>query len=203
MTQVAIFGAGRVGKALLNILEKQQWKIILVESDNNTCEALAAESNATVINGDATNPEVLDSLKLKEMDYVFAVTGSEEANFLISVYAKDVGAKNIISRVTEVKHSLIFERLGILPVVPEYVLAREIANRVSSPVIYKLLDPTVSDIELVERFVEKKHVGKKLKDINVGNSSAVVALFFDGKFIIPKPDVEIMEGMKMVLVKEG
>ena len=85
-----IFGSGRVGRALLRTLEGKKHRITVVDQDRETCDETAAETNANVVCGDATDPELLEEIKIGEADYVFAVTGSQETNFLVSAYAKNV-----------------------------------------------------------------------------------------------------------------
>ena len=160
MARIVIFGAGRTGSALLRILEKGNNKITVVEENKGICDELAGESNSLIVHGDATDPELLDELKMKDVDYVFAVTGNEETNFLSSVYAKQEGSGKVVSKVSEAKHSLLLERLGVETVIAEYTLAKELANRVATPTIYKMLNPLESNVEMFERVADKGMAGK-------------------------------------------
>ena len=202
MGKVVIFGAGRVGRALLKILEKQRHNVTVVEEKKDICDELAAESNETIINGDATNPELLDELKVKEMDYVFAVTGNEETNFLAAVYTKQAGAEKVISRVSDARHSLLLERLGVETVIPEFTLAMELANRVATPTIFKLLSPLESNVELFEKKVDRGMAGKKISKVNKDQRYNVIATFYEGKFHVAKPENALKEGMKIIIVRE-
>ena len=202
MGKVVIFGAGRVGTALLKLLEERKHKITVVEENKELCDELAEESSAMVIRGDATDPNLLDELKLNEMDYVFAVTGNEETNFLASAYAKHAGATRVISRVTSAKHSKLLERLGVESVVSEFTLAAELANRVSSPIIHRLLNPLESKIELIEKEVDRWSKGKTVAELDKDKNLTVAALFKENHFIIPNPDVVLEEGMKIVLIRK-
>ena len=202
MSRIVIFGAGRTGSALLRILEKGKNKITVVDQEKEKCDEIAAESNAVIVHGDATDPELLDELKLKDADYVFAVTGNEEINFLSSVYAKQEGSVKVISKVSEAKHSLLLERLAVETVIAEYVLARELANRVISPTIYKMLNPLESDVEMFERTVDKNMDGKKIGKINKEQKYDIISVFREGKFTVAKPENVLKEGMKIVVIRK-
>ena len=202
MSRIVIFGAGRTGSALLRILEKGKNKITVVEMEKEKCDELAAESNAVIVHGDATDPELLDELKLKEADYVFAVTGNEETNFLSSVYAKQEGSGKVISKVSEAKHSLLLERLGVETVIAEYTLAKELANRVATPTIYKMLNPLESNVEMVEKIVDKGMSGKRISKINKDKDYTIVSVFEEGRFIVAKPDQSLKEGTRVVILRE-
>ncbi len=203
MAKIVIFGAGRTGSALLRILEKGNNKITIVDENKEICDELAGESNALVVHGDATDPAVLDELKLKDADYVFAVTGNEETNFLASIYSKQEGAGKVVSKVSEAKHSFLLERLDIETVIAEYTLAKELANRVTSPIIYKMLNPLESDVEMFEKTVDRGMDGKKVGRINKEHKYEIIALFQEGKFIVAKPENVLKEGMKMVIIRKS
>lgn len=202
MSKIIIFGAGRTGNALLRILERGNNKVTIIEQDKLICDELASETRAVVIHGDATEPELLDELKLREVDYVFAVTGNEETNFLSSVYAKQEGAGKVISKVSEAKHSLLLERLGVETVIAEYTLAKELANRVATPTIYKMLNPLESNVEMVEKIVDKGMSGKRINKINKDKDYTIVSVFDEGTFVVAKPDKTLKEGTRIVILRE-
>lgn len=187
---------------MLKILEAQKHSITLVEENTGLCEDIAAESGAMVMNGDVTNPEILDEIKVKDSEFVFAVTGNEETNFLAAVYAKQAGAKKVISRVSEAKHSILLQRLGVETVIPEFTLARELANRVSSPTIFRLLNPLESNVELVERRVDSGMSGKSIGKVNENQRYNIIATFHEGKFRVAKPNDKLEDGMKVIVVRE-
>ncbi len=202
MAKIVIFGAGRTGSALLRILVKGKNDITVIEEKKEICDELAAESNAVVVHGDATDPKVLDELKLKDADYVFAVTGNEETNFLASIYAKQEGAKKVVSKVSEAKHSFLLERLAIETVIAEYTLAKELANRVVSPTIHKMLNPLESNVEIYEKVVDKGMDGKKISKINKEKKFNIIATFVDGMFWVAEPEQILKEGTRVVIIRE-
>ncbi len=200
--KILIFGAGRVGTNLAMLLDKKH-QIVLVDEDKEKCDRVASESDIHVICGDATNPELLDELKLGEADFIFAVTGNEEANFLVSLYAKNAKAKKVVCRASEPKYSKLMERLEVEPLLPEWTLARELASMVMHPVITLLLDPRFSQIEMIE-----KEVGGGLDNKTVQEASdkekATIAAIYDGeKFQPAAPDFQLKKGMKVVVVKHN
>jgi len=200
--KVIIFGGGKVGRALLRSLGKKH-KVTIVDQDREMCDVLASESKANVICGDATDPALLEELKVGEADYVFAVTGSEETNFLVSVYAKHINAKKVISRASEMKYSTLMERLGVEPLVPELTLARELANMVQNPIITLMLDPKESDIEMVEKEVNGTMKDKNVQEVQEKNDFTIISVYHEGKFLFPSSDFQLKEGMKIVVVKHS
>ena len=200
--KVIVFGGGKVGRALLMSLGKKH-KITIVDREREICDMIAGESNANVICGDATDPDLLEELKIGEADYIFAVTGSEETNFLVSVYAKHVNAKKVISRASDMKYSSLMERLGVQPLVPETTLARELANMVQNPLISTMLDPSDSNIEMLEKEVNGGMKDKTVEQVQEKNDFTIISVYDQGKFLFPSSDFKLKEGMKIVVVKHN
>ncbi|MCI0503397.1 TrkA family potassium uptake protein [Candidatus Micrarchaeota archaeon] len=200
---IVIFGAGRVGRALNRILEGKRFKVTIVDENRAVCDEVAGETNAAVICGDVSDPKLLEELKLDKTDFVFAVTGSEETNFLVSVYARHMNARRVISRASEARYSRLMEKLGVIPLIPETTLARELANAVLNPMISMMLDPSYSNVEMFEKEVAGPLVDKTVKEANEKNDFAVISIIMEGKFVEPKPDFVLKEGMTLVVVKHN
>jgi trk system potassium uptake protein TrkA len=199
--RILIFGAGRVGKALLRILKGTKNKITVVDSEKSVCDETASEFDVHVVCADVSDPEKLEELKLHESDFVFAVTGNEETNFLVSVYARHANAKRVISRASEAKYSLMMEKLGVEPLIPEMTLARELANMVLSPLVSKMLDPSFSNVEMFEKDVDSGMKGRSVGELS--KKFSIVSIYHDGKFRQPQPETVLEEGMRVIIVKHN
>lgn len=192
-----------MGRALMKILEGKKHKIVIVDESREVCDNVAGETNCEVICHDVSDPELLGELKLDKADFVFAVTGSEETNFLVSVYAKHMNARRVISRASEARYSHLMQKLGVIPLIPEVTLARELANAVLNPLISLMLDPSYSNVEMFEKEVAGPIKDKTVKEVNEKNRFAVVSVIVDGKFLPPNPDYMLKEGMTIVVVKHN
>ncbi len=200
---IVVFGAGRVGKALVRILEERKHKVTVVDADRAICDEVAGETNASVICGDVSDPKLMEELKLDRADFVFAVTGSEETNFLVSMYAKHMNAKKVISRASEEKYSQLMGKLGVEPLIPEQTLARELANMVLNPLISRMLDPSFSGVEMFEKEVAADMKNKTVADVSKKQNIGIVSVYHEGKFVLPSPEFVLKEGMTVVVVRHN
>ena len=200
--KVVIFGAGRVGTNLAKFLEKKH-ELTVVDQSKEVCDRLASESDFNVIHGDTTDPALLDDLKLDEADFVFAVTGHEEANFLVSLYAKHANAKRVVCRASEPKYSKLMQRLEVEPLLPEWTLARELASMVMHPVITLLLDPRFSQVEMVEKSIGGSLDGKTIGEASEKEKAAIAAIYDGEQFQPAAPDFVLKKGMKIVIIKHN
>jgi len=197
---VVIFGAGKVGLTLLQLLENSDHGITIVDKNKEVCDLIASESRAVVVHGDCTDPELLDSLKLEGMDFVVGVSGEEEVNFLAAIYAKQAGARHIIARSNSRQHSAILQKLGIDAMIPEITLARDLANQIVNPTIFAMLNPGESNVELFEIQITKKQDGEKVHEAVKHPGVSILALFDGKKFSLPKPTDRLKAGTIAIVV---
>lgn len=74
----------------------------IIEKDENRCEELCdCLPKVTVIHGDATDHDLLSEEGVENVDAFVALTGIDEENIILSLYAKSQGAGKIIAKVNE------------------------------------------------------------------------------------------------------
>ena len=70
----------------------------VIEHNKRRCELLAARlGKALVLNGDATDEELLEDENIAEMDLFVAVTNDDENNIMSSLLAKRMGARRVVA----------------------------------------------------------------------------------------------------------
>ena len=95
--RVMIAGGGNIGLRLARALERD-YSVRLLEHNKRRCEFLAATMNqALVLNGDATDEELLEQENIAEMDLFVAVTNDDENNIMSCLLAKRMGARRVVA----------------------------------------------------------------------------------------------------------
>jgi len=124
--RVVIAGGGETGLDLARMLEREAFRVKLIEKDRDRCQILAGLlENTDVIHDDATVREVLQEERVESADFFVACTGDDEANMMLSVGAKDIGAKKVLALIGRADYGRIIERIGIDVAVSE----REAASK--------------------------------------------------------------------------
>ncbi|MFH1292818.1 MAG: Trk system potassium transporter TrkA, partial [Pseudomonadota bacterium] len=89
LRRVIIVGAGRTGTALATALDMTSISAKIIEKDPEKCTSLAEKlERVIVINGDATDKDLLQEENIVDVDFIVAITGDEESNILISLLGK-------------------------------------------------------------------------------------------------------------------
>ncbi len=96
--RIMIAGGGNVGLRLARRLAGR-YQVKLIESDAKRCEYLASDlpSDMLVLNGDATDEELLGDENVGDMDLFLALTSDDEDNILASMLAKRMGASRVLA----------------------------------------------------------------------------------------------------------
>ena len=95
--RVMIAGGGNIGMRLARALEGG-YSVRVIEHNKRRCEGLAAKLNRTlVLNGDATDEELLEQENIAQMDLFVAVTNDDENNIMSCLLAKRMGARRVVA----------------------------------------------------------------------------------------------------------
>ena len=132
MKRIGIIGAGRFGMALAESLANAGAEVVLI--DRNRPAMQMAGEFATALQGDATQPHVLEEAGFGECDVVVVAIGSNmEASVMATANCKELGVPNVVAKATSELHGKILRRLGADSVIyPDrdsaHRLAMSIAN---------------------------------------------------------------------------
>lgn len=132
MKRVGIIGAGRFGMALAESLSNAGREVVLV--DRNRPAMQNASEFATAVQGDATQPHVLEEAGFGECDLAVVAIGSNiEASIMATANCKELRIPNVVAKATSELHGKILRRIGADSVIyPDrdsaHRLARAIVN---------------------------------------------------------------------------
>ena len=133
-SKIVIIGAGEVGFNLAKSLSRENHEITVIDTDPQKCLRVKNNLDAHVIEGDGASQRLLQSIDMKNIDYLLALTRIDEINLVCSRISKKMGAKHVICRLrnTEYLHKKAIitpEQFGIEYVTyPEKAAQIEIEN---------------------------------------------------------------------------
>lgn len=95
--RIMIAGGGHIGERVAKTLENSH-QIKLVELNADRAELVAGHlSNTLVLNGEATDENVLAQENIDEMDMFLALTNDDEDNIMAASLAKRLGCKRVLA----------------------------------------------------------------------------------------------------------
>ncbi len=200
---VMIAGGGRIGRYAAMTLEDKK-RITLVEQDRKRCEDLSGIlSNSLIINGDATDIELLKEEGLANNDAFIAVTDSSETNVLTCLHARRFGIKKTIALVENTGFINISQDIGIDTIInKKLITASYIARFIvkGDAVSSKWLSGT--NAELIE-FVVGRHAPATrvpIGELRLPEGKATIGGIIRGReTLLPTRDTQLCEMDKVVV----
>ncbi len=202
---IIIAGIGVLGFYTAQFLTKKGNDVVLIEKRKERAEEITDKLDALVINGDAKEIKVLEEAGVEEADVILSMTGSDDANILISLLAKQLGAKRALCRITHIEYSeSLFKRLGIDAVIyPELSIATQIEEMVRDPDItgFAMLDKGETEIVEFRVLDGSGLIGKEAVNIKLPERSKILLIFRqDGEKVLIGPGIKITSGDKLLVI---
>mgnify|MGYP000565228146 CR=1 FL=1 len=194
--KVMILGGGRMAYYLAKALILSHVRVKIIELDYKRCEYLCeALPEAVVIHGDGTDKETLQEEGLEKTDALVCLTGMDEENIVVALYAKAKKVSKVIAKINRISFDEILDALDIDGFIsPKMIAANNIVRYVramqnsagSSNVetLHKLVNEQIEALEFKVR--EKSSVvGVPLKDLKTKSEVLVATIIRNGRVIIP------------------
>lgn len=192
---VMIIGGGKIAYYLCKSLEKINIDVKIIDNNYETCKRIAnLLPKVTVIHGDGTDKQLLDEEGINDVDAFITLTGIDEENLILSLYAK---TKNVSKIVTKVSQSTFQELLNsfdldtvISPkdltgnIILRYVKAMDDSYASKLNYLYRIIDDKVEVLEFTVR-EGSKVIDTPLMDLNLRKDLLIASIVRGNKIIIP------------------
>ncbi|MBQ3038628.1 MAG: Trk system potassium transporter TrkA, partial [Clostridia bacterium] len=206
---VFIIGGGKIAYYLAKELLSSGVAVKIVENIKERAEELSELlPSATVLLGDGTDQELLDEESLKDADACVTLTGMDEENVIISLYAKQCGVDKIITKVDRPSVLNMVKMLGLDTVVsPRIVIANDIvrfvrANQVVGGDGINTLYRIHEQAEAIEFTVGENFTAKdtSLKNLSIKENVLIGGIVRGNEFILPSGDSKIKVNDRVIIV---
>lgn len=205
-----LIGGGRITHYLVEMLTEMDIELKVIEIKHETAKSLSSQFPRTVvIEGDGSDQEFLKEERIELYDTVVSLTGVDEENILISLFAVSQNAKKVITKVSRTDLLKILGNVGLQSIVtPKRLIANKIIRFVRS-----LTNRGVSNVEALFRIADNQvealqfRVAKhsKIVDVPLMNlklkEDLLVAYIIRGKkLIFPGGRDSIKAGDQVIVV---
>ena len=190
-----IIGGGRAAYYLASQLIHAGIHVKIIENDFKRCEELSILlPEAIIINGDGTDRELLKEEGIETVESFVPLTGIDEENIVLTLYAKQVSKAKVITKINRITFTEVINQLDLGSIVyPKYITSEAIIAYVRAKnasttsdieTLYHMYDSRVEAIEF--KIKEQSAVTDiPLKDLKLKNSLLLSCINRNGKIIIP------------------
>lgn len=209
--QVMLIGGGRMGYYLGRQLLASGMDVKIVEFDFKRCEELSELlPDATIIHGDGTDQRLLQEEGIEHMDAVAALTGIDEENIIISLYAGNTTKAKVITKISRDTYEPLVEKLSLGSVfyprnicadnVVRYVRAMQDSDAYASmETMCKIVSNKVEALEF-RVTANADFCGIPLQDLHLKDELLIGCICRGDKFITPRGSDTIEVGDSVIVV---
>ena len=213
---VMICGGGRVAYYLGSQLLELGMQVKIIEMDEKRCMELCdLLPKATIIHGNATDHELLEEEGISKADAFVTLTGMDEENIIMSMYARTRNVPKVVTKVNDEGLQSMVDQLGMESVVSaknvtanvitSYVRAmRNSMGSANVETVYKLIGGKIEALEF--RIREKtKYTGVPLKDLRLKHNHLVACIVRNRRIIIPggNDTLEVGDNVIVISMEQG
>lgn len=206
-----LVGGGKIAYYLSKNLLSMGIKVKIFERDRERCEELSELlPEAVIINADATDKEILREEGLEGSAESFvALTGIDEANIFLSLYAKKKSKAKVVTKINRVEDNDIVNDFNLGSVISPKLLTAEYILR-----YVRAKQNTIgSNVETLYRIIENKAealefhicegapvIGIPLEKLRLKDNLIIASVNHKGKIITPNGQTLINVGDTVVVV---
>lgn len=206
-----IIGGGATGYYLASKLLQTGIDVKLIDNSVARCEELCRLlPRATVINDDGTDASVLIEEGVENADSVIALTGIDEENILLSLFAKSKSQNRakVVTKLNRISYDEVISALDLDTIIypknitAEYILkfVRAMNNSVGEiETMHFILDNKAEALEFrIDK--ESSFTNVSLEKLKIKKNILIACINRNGNIIIPRGQDEIMVGDTVIII---
>jgi len=195
---VIIAGGGRVGFQTAITLDDRGHDLTVIERDPDRCDGIADEYVATVIQGDASNPDILEQADVESADVIAGLTGEPGLNLAVCMEAAAMSPGiRTVARIDSRRREA-YDRFVDETVFPEDAGARVAVNEIEGSDVRSISDVT-GDLDILEIRVDEgaPAANKELRAVRFPAGTLVIS--DDDGNRVARPDTTLTPGRHYVI----
>ena len=211
ITSSLVIGGGKIAHYLVEFLQIANFYVKVIEIDKNKAITLSETfPDIDVIWADGSDRDTLIEEGIQTFDSCISLTGFDEENIIINLYADKLGIKKTVAKVNRASLKQIAEDIGQY----SYITPKEIVGNIITKYTKSLQCSKHSDIENFYRIANNqaeviefkitnnsaKILGIKLKDLAISPNMLIAFIIRNNKQIFPNGDDEIKLDDNVVVV---
>lgn len=213
VTNAILAGGGKVSYYLAKSLIQSGIRVTIIEINHNRCEELSSLlPEATIICGDATDQTLLTQEGLEHSQGFAALTGIDEENILLSLYANEVSKAKTVTKINRISFhsvinklnlgSIIYPRIITSEYILKYVRSKNNSKNSNVETLYQLANGKAEALEFLIK-AESSITGVPLHNLHFRKNMLICCIYRQGKVIIPSGQDIIKVGDSVLVVLSG
>lgn len=188
-----IIGGGRISYYLTTQLLELGVRVKILEVDPQRCEFLSVcFPKAQILCVDGTDQDILKEEGIETMDACIILTGIDEENIILSLYAQTLGIEKVITKINRPSLVAMSDSMGLENIISplntvnglilQYIRGKQNSDSITT--LYRLADEKLEAVEFIVR-TDAPYIGKPLKDLRVNSGYLIAGIIRGTRQITP------------------
>lgn len=198
--KVLIIGGGQVGSHLARLLVENDCSVKVIEQREDLLANLKnILPDDCIVQGNGTDPSLLETVGITDSDVVAAVTGADEANLMTATMAKfEFGVPRVIARVNNPKNAWLYNAsMGVDVAINQAdLMAHLIIEEINFKNMLTLLKISRGTYAIVQIHVDNHSpsINKIIKELSIPKNALLISIYRNEDLIIPHGETAIEIG---------
>ena len=203
--RLIIAGGGNIGERLASAVESR-YNVKIIERSYDRCRTLSEQlRKAIVLHGSASDHELLAQENIEETDVFLALTNDDEANIMSSLLAKRMGAKKVVTLITNPAYVELVQGGEIdIAISPQQITIGSLLTHVRRGDIYNVHSLRRGAAEALEIIAHgdsrsSKVVGRRLDEIDLPEGVTIGAIVRGDEVLIAHSHLTVASEDHLIL----
>ena len=203
-------GGGKLTVYLAKALADTKIKIKIIEQDEERCRILSELlPHAMIIHGDGADQKLLLEEGIRQTEAFASLTGFDEENILLSLYAASQSRAKLITKVNKIAFenvinalnlgSVIYPKMLTADIILQYVRAMQNSMGSNIETLYKIVADKAEALEFRVRG-DSPVLGIPLEKLRTRNNLLVACINRNGRIIMPRGKDTLEAGDTVIIV---
>lgn len=203
-------GGGKLTVYLAKALADTKIKIKIIEQDEERCRILSELlPHAMIIHGDGSDQKLLLEEGIRQTEAFASLTGFDEENILLSLYAASQSRAKLITKVNKIAFenvinalnlgSVIYPKMLTADIILQYVRAMQNSMGSNIETLYKIVADKAEALEFRVRG-DSPVLGIPLEKLRTRNNLLVACINRNGRIIMPRGKDTLEAGDTVIIV---
>lgn len=203
-------GGGKLTVYLAKALADTKMKIKIIERDEERCRVLSeALPHAMIIHGDGSDQKLLLEEGIRQTEAFASLTGFDEENILLSLYAASQSKAKLITKVNKIAFenvinalnlgSVIYPKMLTADIILQYVRAMQNSMGSNVETLYKVVADKAEALEFRVR-KDSPLLGIPLEKLRTRDNLLVACINRGGHIIMPRGKDSLEAGDTVIIV---
>ena len=200
---ILVVGCGRLGSKIVNTLFDLGHSVSVVDNNPDSFNQLNPSFDGITIPGVPLNMNILREAGIESCDSVAVVTSDDNLNITVSQIVKEFFyVENVVAKINSPARERAFHDLGLKTICPTNLACGSFISVLTNKSFEKQMHFGVHTLGINLKNIEKKFIGRGLKDVPTKKNEVIIGLVSKKDQIYlntgKDPDIILSSGDKII-----